>query len=55
MCRVSGVCGGAVLTEEAYCYRAGSQCEAWYSQGGSRQVPGMAAGGGRGDNQVRTV
>ena len=37
-CRFPLVCGSVKVTEEAYCYREGSQCEAWYKAGKSLDI-----------------
>ena len=37
-CRFPLVCGNNEVTEEAYCYREGSQCEVWYKSGKSLDI-----------------
>ena len=37
-CRFPLVCGTVQVTEEAYCYSEGSQCEAWYKEGRSLDI-----------------
>ena len=37
-CRFPLVCGNNEVTEEAYCYTEGSQCEAWYKAGKSLDI-----------------
>ena len=37
-CRFPLVCGNNEVTEEAYCYREGSQCEVWYKAGKSLDI-----------------
>jgi hypothetical protein len=37
-CRFPEVCGTVTVTEEAYCYTTGSQCEAWYKAGKSLDI-----------------
>ena len=37
-CRFPLVCGNNEVTEEAYCYREGSQCETWYKSGKSLDI-----------------
>lgn len=42
-CRFPLVCGSVQVTEEAYCYTTGSQCEAWYKAGKSLDIGGESA------------
>ena len=37
-CRYPKVCGTVQVTEEAYCYTTGSQCETWYKAGKSLDI-----------------